>query len=187
MGLLWDIFKKGVSLDEAQICFEELGKLWNVFRESIELEESVEFKGIYLRRLKKYKDIVDTTNLDDLWELCISYNRDDYDCYYKALYDISKSNYIVKEGYDLSEDKQRNLKGYVFNSVKCIGILNNKISDVIIKHKNVPNTLSVVSLTSGRTVIIYEGEFENISSIKSLVRKNIENLEESFYSSILSL
>lgn len=185
MGLLWDMFRKGISLDEAQVCLGELGKIWNVFCEC--LDEEVEFRGIYLRKIKDYKSITLGLRPSELWELCIAYSRDDYDCYYKAVYDTGKSNYDVKEGYDLSLEKQKSLKGYLFNSIKSICILNNKISDVIIKSKNVPNTLSVVSLTSGRTAIIYEGDFESMSVTRSLVRKNIESLEESFYSNIISL
>lgn len=187
MGLLWDMFKRGISLDEAQIYLGELDKLWVVFSNSF--DEKIEFKGIYLRKIKNCKQITIgmLPSSNDLWELCISYNRDDYDCYYRALYDVSKSSYIVKEGYDLSDEQQKSLKGYIFNSVKCVTLLNNKVSDIIIKNRNVPNTISVVSLNSGRLAVIYEGGLCNISSIRSLVRKNIENLEDSFYSNILSL
>lgn len=185
MGLLWDMFKKGVSLDEAQLCLGELVKLWKVFKEC--LEDEAEFKGIYLRKFDNSKRREYGRESTDSWELCIAYIRDDYDCKYKAIYDSSKSSYIVEEGYDLKIIEQKKMKGYLFNSIKSIGILNNKITDVIVKCRNIPNSISVVSITSGRTAIVYEGDFESIGATRSMVRRNIDNIEESFYNNILSL
>lgn len=182
MGLLWDIFKGNLSMGEISICFGELDKIWKVFKSCI--EEEIELKGISLRKIGLCSS---RKNGSGLWEISISYYRDEYDCTYKATYNLSNSLYTVTDGDDLSEEFRKKIKGYLFNAVKSIYLLNSEITDIIMKERNTSNTIMVISSVKNRLILLYEGSCSAINEVKSVVKKNITDIDDYFYDNIVSL
>lgn len=187
MGILWDLFKQGISVDEAEVCLHEVSKLWEIFCSYIDSEISL--RCIYLRRLRivnNKADLLKYGEMSNIWEFCIHYYRDDYECKFLAEYDTKKSCYTVKDGEDLSNEDSKKIKGYLFNSIKSISLLNNKVSDVIIKNQLFKCSTSILTLSSGRTVILYEGS-GHTGSIYEVNRQSIDDYSGSYYKKLLSL
>lgn len=187
MGILWDLFKQGITVDEIEVCLHELSKIWDVFCSYIDCEISL--RCIYLRRLRidSYRvDLLKYGDMSNIWEFCIHYYRDDYECNFLAEYDMKKSCYVVKDGEDLSEEDSKKIKGYLFNSIKSISLLNNKVSDVIIKSQLFNYSTSVITLNTGRSIILHEGSI-HVGYIGGVTRQSIEDYSGSYYKKLLSL
>lgn len=172
MGLFWDMFKPGISVNEVELCLQELFKLWDVFCSFIDCDLTL--REIYLKRL------------DCKWEFGIFYFRDDYECVFIVEYGSKKSQYVVKEGEDLSKEEVQKFKGYLFNSIKSISLLNNKVSDIIARRKLFECSTSVISMSTGRSIILHDGT-DHIGTVGLINRRSVDDYTGSFYKSLFKV
>lgn len=162
MGLLWDMFKTGVSSDEVQMCIREVKKIWNEFSKSIGVSDK-DFKGISL-----YKDSMK----DNLWILTIQYMFGEEGYLYKECvsYDMARGRYYIDGAGSLHSANILKIKGYVFNVIRAICIPNKNIEGVAIVYSK---EISITLATYGsRKFIVCNGDIDN-----SFFAKNIKRVE----------
>ena len=151
MGILWDMYRSGISSEDSRKMLCSVSKVGMDFIELAGMDVSA-LLGVSVSALCDKYGIPNGE-----WVFSVRFNSSTKEHIRQVCYSSIKGTYSVFGTEDKYTDMLLSMRGVVYNVIKMVSTYKVKLYALVVKIRNCKSNIGVVTMRNSRIGIIYEG------------------------------
>lgn len=151
MGILWDMYRSGISSEDSRKMLCNISKVGLIFAEKASIS-SDSLLGIAVSAVCDKYGIPSGD-----WLFSVRFKSTTKEHIRKVCYNSVKGTYSVCGTEDKYTDILLSMRGELYNTIKMISTYKVKLYALVVKLKNCKSNIGIVTLRNDKLGIVYEG------------------------------